>query len=1002
MLLADIQTAMLNGNSSTDEVVTDLAFPTSMDGYDLTWNVPENDAIAQNGKVTPPAEDVNVTITVSYGDGKSTEFAVKAPGENIGSTLQKAYDELDIPNKDDVRGNITLPETTESGVTIIWATDHPEIVDVASHENEGYDPTPAGTVTRPQEDTTVTMTATLSYKGETLTKEIVIQVKAKAAAIQDDDYTDYFFAYFAGEGYSDGEQIYFASSQDGLNWSDLNDNNPILTSTMGEKGVRDPFIIRSPEEDKFYLIATDLKINGGNGWDAAQNSGSQSLMIWESTDLVNWSEQRMVEVSAKIEAGCTWAPEATYDPQTGEYVVYWASRTPNKDTKQRLYYAKTRDFYSFTEPQLWIDYDQSSIDTTMIEENGTYYRFTKNEGGSTNSLGAKTKTIFLEKSNQVLGTYAQIASESLNGNQYVEGPTIFKLNSDDADTNTWCLLVDDFGGGGYYPLLTTDLESGVFTKPEAGTYKMPSRARHGTPIRITKAEYQAVMAAYGTPDKVDTYAIDGTPVLPETVTVGGAETAVTWNLDGVRFEGNPYSYVTVTGTTANGKTATAEVQLLPKDLEYMVDCNNTGSSTWEKVKAAVPGLKNADAADQAKTDDNTWGYTSVVGDSGDIKGFSQSSVSNPYTGGWWARSNKNITYRFTLPAGEHTVMLGNTGWWNMNREMDVYYSVNGENEIKLCDFDAVKSAESYAQGTITLEKQAVVTITIKKAASDDPIVSWISVSGQEAPEPEPVDKSELQNLYDANSGKEQGNYTDESWKSFTTALEAAKAVLDNKAATEEQVAAATTALEKAVKGLTEKEPEPVPVDKSELQKLYDANSGKEQGNYTDESWKVFETALESAKAVLDNANATEKMVQAAAEALKAAVAGLTEKAVDPEPTPTPTPSTPVDKTNLSKLYEQYKDMKQGNYTDASYKAFTTALEATKNVLEAEAPTQEEVSKAYSNLNDAVKGLVTKSTQTSGNSRELQPSREVHRTEQAQKHPMQQKQQTVHRSQLQPV
>ena len=850
-------------------------------------------------------------------------------------------------------------------MTITWATDHPEIVDVASHENEGYDQTPAGTVTRPQEDTTVTMTATLSYKGETLTKEIVIQVKAKAAAIQDDDYTDYFFAYFAGEGYSDGEQIYFASSQDGLNWSDLNDNNPILTSTMGEKGVRDPFIIRSPEGDKFYLIATDLKINGGNGWDAAQNSGSQSLMIWESTDLVNWSEQRMVEVSAKIEAGCTWAPEATYDPQTGEYVVYWASRTPNKDTKQRLYYAKTRDFYSFTEPQLWIDYDQSSIDTTMIEENGTYYRFTKNEGGSTNSLGAKTKTIFLEKSNQVLGTYAQIASESLNANQYVEGPTIFKLNSDDADTNTWCLLVDDFGGGGYYPLLTTDLESGVFTKPEAGTYKMPSRARHGTPIRITKAEYQAVMAAYGTPDKVDTYAIDGTPVLPETVTVGGAETAVAWNLDGVSFEGNPYSYVTVTGTTANGKTATAEVQLLPKDLEYMVDCNNTGSSTWEKVKAAVPGLKNADAADQAKTDDNTWGYTSVVGDSGDIKGFSQSSVSNPYTGGWWARSNKNITYQFTLPAGEHTVMLGSTGWWSMNREMDVYYSVNGENETKLCDFDAVKSAESYAQGTITLEKQAVVTITIKKAASDDPIVSWISVSGQEAPESEPVDKSELQNLYDANSGKEQGNYTDESWKSFTAALETAKAVLDNEDATEEQVAAATTALEEAIKGLTEKEPEPVPVDKSELQKLYDANSGKEQGNYTDESWKVFETALESAKAVLDNANATEKMVQAAAEALKAAVDGLTEKTVDPEPTPTP--STKVDKTNLSNLYEQYKDMKQGNYTDASYKAFTTALEAAKTVLEAEAPTQEEVSKAYSNLNDAVKGLVTKSTQTSGSS-----------------------------------
>ena len=44
-------------------------------------------------------------------------------------------------------------------------------------------------------------------------KEIEIKVKAAAKEIKDSDYTDYFFAYFAGEGYSDGEQIYFASSQ---------------------------------------------------------------------------------------------------------------------------------------------------------------------------------------------------------------------------------------------------------------------------------------------------------------------------------------------------------------------------------------------------------------------------------------------------------------------------------------------------------------------------------------------------------------------------------------------------------------------------------------------------------------------------------------------------------------------------------------------------------------------------------------------------------------------
>lgn len=67
-------------------------------------------------------------------------------------------------------------------------------------------------------------------------------------------------------------------------------------------------------------------------------------------------------------------------------------------------------------------------------------------------------------------------------------------------------------------MITTDLESGEFTKPDAGTYKMPSRARHGTPIRVTAEEYNAIMKAYGTPETVNTVGTPGeTPELPETV-----------------------------------------------------------------------------------------------------------------------------------------------------------------------------------------------------------------------------------------------------------------------------------------------------------------------------------------------------------------------------------------------------------------------------------------------------------------------------------------------------
>ena len=1021
MLLADIQDAMLNGNASAEEVKSDLSFPVNVDGVDLTWEVPENAAVAENGKITLPEKDTDVTVKVTYtcyGAENTVKFPLTVKGENIDEILDTAEEALDIPNRDDVRGNITLPESTESGVVITWATDHPEIVDVKSHDVAGYDPMPAGVVTRPETDTEVKVTATLTYKDETRTKEFTLKVKAAPEEISEDDYTDYFFAYFAGEGYADGEQIYFASSRDGMNWDDLNNNNPVLTSTLGEEGVRDPFIIRSPEGDKFYLIATDLKIYGNGDWNAAQNSGSQSLMVWESTDLVNWSDQRMVEVSAEIGAGCTWAPEATYDPATGEYVVYWASRTPSVDNKQRVYYAKTRDFYTFTEPQLYIEKDQSSIDTTMIENDGTYYRYTKNEGDSTNELGALTKTIFIEKSSSVLGEFTQIPSDSLNSedNQWVEGPTIFKLNSDDAAEDTWCLLVDDFGGIGYYPLLTTDLESGEFTAPEEGTFKMPSRARHGTPIRVTAEEYARIMEAYGSPEEVDTVTVMGeTPDLPDTVTINtGTEEvqkAVTWNLDGVSFEGNPFSYVTVTGTV-EGTTAEAiaNVQIIPANIEYMIDCNNLDSETWKRIAEAGGGLLNTEAADQAKMDDNAWGYTSIVGsdDSADMTGYSQSSASNPYTGGWWARGGKNISYQVTLPAGEHTIMLGCTGWWSMGRQMDVFYSVNGGAETKLCDFDAVNGQPRYASGTITLDEEAVVTLTVKKADGNDPILSWIAVSG--IAEGSEISLDELQNAVneanalnaeDYTSGSYQAvsealdaasaellnptsqaevdaaadalnaavaalvdisdlraavekyadltsdAYTEESYAAFEKAYAAAEEVLANADATKDEVENAAANLEAAVEGLQEK-PETV-VSKDALQALYDEVKDKSEDDYTAESWKAFADVLKAAKAVLEDKDAVQAEVDAAYGALKTAADALQARPSDPG-------QPGADKDQLQNLYDSNKDIEQGSYTDASYQAYKDALKAAQAVLNDPDATQEEVSRAYSELLDAVKGL----------------------------------------------
>ncbi|MFC4563330.1 glycoside hydrolase family 43 protein [Nocardiopsis mangrovi] len=316
-------------------------------------------------------------------------------------------------------------------------------------------------------------------------------------------YEGYMFAYFTGEGTADGEQIHFAASRgdDPLRWDELNGAEPVLTSRLGDSGVRDPFIIRAPGGDRFYLLATDLKIHGGDGWDEAQRHGSRSIMVWESTDLVNWSDQRMVRV-APDRAGNTWAPEAYYDPSIGRYVVFWASKLYAEDdpghtgsTHNRMMYATTPDFRTFSEARVWIDPGHSVIDSTVIEHDGLYYRFTKDER-DTSSTSPCGKFIVAERSADLRSTGYEFIAECIGragpgpGISQGEGPTVFKSNSEEK----WYLFIDEFGGRGYVPFETTDLASGRWTMSPASD--LPAGPRHGTVLPVTAAELARLTDAY--------------------------------------------------------------------------------------------------------------------------------------------------------------------------------------------------------------------------------------------------------------------------------------------------------------------------------------------------------------------------------------------------------------------------------------------------------------------------------------------------------------------------
>ncbi|MFP5359227.1 MAG: family 43 glycosylhydrolase [Actinomycetes bacterium] len=473
----------------TSAVTSNLTLPsTGINGATVTWASSDEAVVGTDGTVTRPGalEDdatVTLTATVAKGTAQDTrEFQVTVLAEADDQSIADAVAaSITVTNSDDVRGNLTLPTEVE-GLPVTWESSDAGIVATD------------GVVNRPATDTEVTLTATVTKGEVTATAQIPAHV---AAAVELAPFEGYAFSYFTGNSL-EGEKIYFAASEgnDALTWDELNGGEPMFASTEGTEGLRDPFIIRSPEGDTFYMIATDLSIGSGTSWDASQRQGSQYLEVWESHDLVTWSEQRHVKV-APDNAGNLWAPEAYYDETIGAFVVFWASKLYAEDDPNHtgsvpnsMMYSTTRDFVTFTEPQLW-QHGISRIDSTVLEVDGTYHRFTKDEGAGTTGCSdiiqeySTSLRAPLEEWEFVTGC---IGNEA--GTSAVEGPSIIHSNPGDVNGDWYYLFVDEYGGRGYIPLRTQDI-----TNPDwqvAPDYDLPASPRHGTVIPVTATELEAL------------------------------------------------------------------------------------------------------------------------------------------------------------------------------------------------------------------------------------------------------------------------------------------------------------------------------------------------------------------------------------------------------------------------------------------------------------------------------------------------------------------------------
>ncbi|MBX3435489.1 MAG: glycoside hydrolase family 43 protein [Pirellulales bacterium] len=305
----------------------------------------------------------------------------------------------------------------------------------------------------------------------------------------------FLFSTFRDETTPMSEQIHFAVSRDGKTWSSLNGGNPVLTSDVGECGVRDSFLLRSHDGPNVWLIATDLCINRNGDWQRAAQAGSRSIVVWESTDLVHWSPPRLALVAPE-EAGCVWAPEAIYDDEAGDYLVYWASTSKSDDyAKQRIWAAHTRDFRRFDEPFVYLERPHHVIDIHIVRAGDVYCRFSKDD---------KNKSVGMASSKTLTGPWQELEQFTAGKGKNFEGPICYQLEAAaDDPTPAWCLLLDNVsdrigaGAFGYTPFVSNDLSTGQFAP--ATDFRFPYPFRHGSVLAITKDELERLKSAYPHP-----------------------------------------------------------------------------------------------------------------------------------------------------------------------------------------------------------------------------------------------------------------------------------------------------------------------------------------------------------------------------------------------------------------------------------------------------------------------------------------------------------------------
>ena len=313
-----------------------------------------------------------------------------------------------------------------------------------------------------------------------------------AAAQPQEEKVAYLFTYFTGNA-PEEEQICYALSDDGYNYTPLNGGYPVISSdTIAfTQCVRDPHILRGEDGKTFYMVVTDMK--SSLGW--ASNRG---MVLMKSNDLINW-QHSAVNFPTKYpkkwgNVTRVWAPETIYDKKAGKYMVFYSLRTSHPKSFDRIYYSYVNNDFTDLEgePQFLFDNGSATIDGDIVYNpgDGLYHLFYKSEGGR-GIFQATAKTLTAEPGQKLGSQWTKHDAHVDQTNEAVEGVGVCQS----IDGKSWIVMYDCYANGHYQFCKSTDLKD--FSVVQNTETKGMFTPRHGTIIPITQAEKDRLIKAYG-------------------------------------------------------------------------------------------------------------------------------------------------------------------------------------------------------------------------------------------------------------------------------------------------------------------------------------------------------------------------------------------------------------------------------------------------------------------------------------------------------------------------